>query len=424
MFEKIQRIWRTKDLRNSVLFVISMLIIFRIAAHIPIPGVDTNNLRLFLEGNQILGLLNVFSGGTLENFSIVMMGVSPYITASIVFQLLQMVIPRLEEIAKEGESGQKKINMYTRIAAVPFAILQGFGLIQLLRRSQYQILPNLDTFTFIGILLTITAGTIFLMWIGELITEQRIGNGISLLIFSGIVANLPGKLQNVLVNYNPSDLYTYLLFVLIAIITVVGVVIISEGQRNIPVNYAKRMTPGNRSFSSQSSHLPLRVNMAGVIPIIFAVSFMVFPSIIGQFFVNSGGWVGQFSRSVITLFQNQVFYGSLYFVLVFAFTYFYTAVVFQPHKIAENLQKQGGFIPGVRPGKETEQYLGRVMTRLVLTGALFLAIIAVMPTLLQGFTGSKSLAIGGTSLLIIVSVAIETAKQIEAQLTVHEYDKI
>lgn len=424
MFEKIQRIWRTKDLRNSVLFVVSMLIIFRIAAHIPIPGVDTNNLRLFLEGNQILGLLNVFSGGTLENFSIVMMGVSPYITASIVFQLLQMVVPRLEEISKEGESGQKKINMYTRIAAVPFAILQGFGLIQLLRRSQYQILPNLDTFTFIGILLTITAGTIFLMWIGELITEQRIGNGISLLIFSGIVANLPGKLQNVLVNYNPSDLYTYLLFVLIAIITVVGVVIISEGQRNIPVNYAKRMTPGNRSFSSQSSHLPLRVNMAGVIPIIFAVSFMIFPSIIGQFFVNSGSWVGQFARSVITLFQNQVFYGSLYFVLVFAFTYFYTAVVFQPQKIAENLQKQGGFIPGVRPGKETEQYLGRVMTRLVLTGALFLAIIAVMPTVLQGFTGSKSLAIGGTSLLIIVSVAIETAKQIEAQLTVHEYDKI
>lgn len=423
MWAKFQHIWKTKDLRNSVLFVLGMLVIFRIAAHIPVPGVEAQNLKAFLQGNQILGLLNIFSGGTLENFSIVMMGVAPYITASIIFQLLQMVIPSLEELAKEGQSGQGKIQMYTRLATVPLAMLQAFGLIKLLSRSQAQIIPNLDTFTYATIIITTTAGTIFLMWLGELITEKRVGNGTSLLIFAGIIAALPRGVQSFIVNYNPSDLYIYLLFVLIALITVVGVVLINEGQRNIPVNYAKRLI-GSRTFGGSSSYLPLRINTAGVIPIIFAISLILFPSMVAQFFVGREGWIGQAAQSIVTLFQNQVFYSVSYFLLVFGFTFFYTAVVFQPQKISENLQRQGGFIPGIRPGKETEKYLGKIMSRLVFWGALFLGSIAVLPFLLQGITGTQTLAIGGTSILIVVSVAIDIAKQIEAQLTLHEYDKV
>lgn len=423
MREKFERIWKIKEIRNSILFILGMLLIFRVAAHIPVPGVNVQNLQKYLEGNQILGLLNIFSGGTLQNFSIVMLGVAPYITASIIFQLLQLVIPSLEEMSKEGESGRQKIQMYTRIAAVPLAFLQAFSLIQLLRNSQLDILPNLTTFSFVTIMLTVTAGTIFLMWIGELITEKKMGNGISLLIFAGIIAGLPSGIQTVLLNYNAADLYIYLLFLAIIVVTIVGVVIISEGQRNIPVQYAKQAI-GSRRFSGANSTLPLRLNMAGVIPIIFAVSLVLFPSIIGQVFVNHSGVIGQIARGTVSLFQNQLFYGVIYFILVFGFTYFYTAVVFQPQKIAENLQHQGGYIPGIRPGKETEAYLGKIMSRLIFTGALFLGVLAILPLILRAATGMQSLAIGGTSLLIVVSVAIETAKQIDAQLTVHEYDHV
>ncbi len=422
MWEKIQRIWKIKDLRASILFVLGMLVVFRIAAHIPVPGINTANLERFLEGNQVLGLLNIFSGGTLENFSIVMLGVAPYITASIIFQLLQLVVPRFEEMAKEGESGQQKVQFYTRIAAVPLAFLQAFGLIQLLGQSQFQILPELTAFTYASILISSAAGTIFLMWIGELITEKKIGNGISLLIFAGIIASLPQFVQTAIVNYTPSDLYVYLLFLVISIATIVGVVFISEGQRNIPVNYAKRLI-GSRTFGGSSSYLPLRVNTAGVIPIIFAISIILFPPMIAQFFAVGTGRLAELSRFVVNVFQNQTFYSILYFVLVFGFTYFYTSVVFQPKKIAENLQRQGGYIPGVRPGKETETYLGHVMSRLVFTGAVFLGLIAVLPFILQAVTGTQALAVGGTSLLIVVSVAVETAKQIEAQLTLHSYSK-
>lgn len=422
MWEKIQRIWKIKDLRASVLFVLGMLVVFRIAAHIPVPGINTANLERFLEGNQVLGLLNIFSGGTLENFSIVMLGVAPYITASIIFQLLQLVIPRFEEMAKEGEAGQQKIQFYTRITAVPLAFLQAFGLIQLLNQSQFQILPDLTAFTYASILISSTAGTIFLMWIGELITEKKIGNGISLLIFAGIIASLPQAVQTAIVNYTPSDLYLYLLFLAIGLATIVGVVFISEGQRNIPVNYAKRLI-GSRTFGGSSSYLPLRVNTAGVIPIIFAISIILFPPMIAQFFAAGVGRLAEFSRGVVTLFQNQTFYSILYFLLVFGFTYFYTSVIFQPKKVSENLQRQGGYIPGVRPGKETEKYLGHVMSRLVFTGAVFLGLIAVLPFILQAVTGTQALAVGGTSLLIVVSVAVETAKQIEAKITLHSYEK-
>jgi len=423
MWKKLHRIWSIPELRHSILFVIWMLVIFRLVAHIPIPGVNVDNLRAFLAGNQILGLLNVFSGGTIENFSIVMLGIAPYITASIIFQLLTMVVPSLEELSKEGEMGQQKINMYTRLATVPLALLQAFGFIQLLSQSQAAIFDQSSKWQLASTMLIVTTGTVFLMWIGELITEKKIGNGISLLIFAGIVAGLPGAVRNGIVNYTPADLYTYLLFAAIVIVTIVGVVIVSEGQRNIPVSYAKQIR-GGRVLGGAMSHLPLRVNMAGVIPIIFAISIILFPSMIAQFFVTKAGLLGRAANLTINLFNNQLFYGILYFLLVFGFTYFYTAVVFQPQKMAENLQRQGGFIPGIRPGKETEQYLSKTMTRLVFGGALFLAIIAVLPLLMQLVTNSQTLVIGGTGLLIVVSVAIETTKQIEAQLTVHEYDRI
>lgn len=423
MWDKIVHVWKIKDLRNKMLFVLGMLVIFRLVAHIPVPGVDVAALKQFLGGNQILGLLNVFSGGTMENFSLMMLGVAPYITASIIFQLLAMVIPSLEELSKEGEAGQQKINMYTRLATVPLALLQAYGMIKLLNQSQNQVIPNLDIFKTVSIMLVITAGTLFLMWLGELITEKKIGNGISLIIFSGIVAALPGAVRNALINYSASDLYTYLFFVVIAIATVVGVVIISEGQRNVPVSYAKQIR-GNRMYGGTNTHLPLRVNMAGVIPIIFAISIILFPPMIAQFFVNGSGYLASLSRSVVSLFNNQLFYGIFYFLLVFGFTYFYTAVIFHPQKLAENLQRQGGFVPGIRPGKQTEEYLGKTMSRLIFVGALFLGLIAILPLLLQAFTGTQSLVIGGTSLLIVVSVAIETAKQIDAQIEVHEYDRM
>lgn len=423
MWEKFQRIWKIKALRNNIVFVLLMLVVFRAAAHIPVPGVNPDALQRVLESNQFLGLLNLFSGGTLQNFSIVLMGVGPYITASIIFQLLTMVVPRLEEISKEGESGQQKINMYTRLATVPLAFLQGFSMIKLLRQQQAGLLGDLNTWQFMGILLTVTAGTVFLMWLGEIITERRIGNGLSLLIFAGIVSSLPTHLQTLFVNYNASDLFTYILFAVMALVTIVGVIVISEGQRNIPINYAKQVQ-GNRFFGGAKSHLPLRLNMAGVIPIIFAISVVLFPPLVAQFFVNNPGWVGRAAAEVIQLFNNQLFYGIVYFVMVFAFTYFYTSVVFQPQKMAENLQRQGAFIPGVRPGKETENYIAKTMNRLLFPGALFLGVIAILPLLVRAFTGSQSLVIGGTSLLIVVSVAIETAKQIDAQLTMYEYDRV
>ncbi len=419
--ERFLAIWKTRDLRNSILFVLSMLVIFRIAAHIPVPGVDPEALRSFFSSNQIFGLLNLFSGGGMENFSIVMMGVGPYITSSIIFQVLGMIIPAIEEMNKE-EAGRQKINMWTRWATVPLAVLQSFAMINLLRSSSAGIIGNLSLFDHVAMILTITAGTIFLMWIGELISEKKIGNGISLLIFAGIVASLPSTLQQVFVNYDPSMLFTIIGFIVITIITVVGVVIINEGQRNIPIQYARQVR-GQRAFGGNSSHLPLRVNMAGVIPIIFAISVILFPPTIAQFFVNAkSALLATIAKHTITLFQDQLIYGIIYFVLVFAFTYFYTEIVFHPNRIAENLQKQGGFIPGIRPGLHTSQYIAYTTRRIIFIGALFLSTISILPLVMRYFTGIESLAIGGTSLLIVVAVVIETVKQIESQLTMREYE--
>ncbi len=418
--EKIAKIWKDRDIRKSIIFVLVMLAIFRVAAHIPVPGVDPAALRQFFSSNEILGLLNLFSGGGMENFSIVMMGVGPYITSSIIFQLLAMLIPKLEEMNKE-ESGRQKINMWTRWATVPFALIQSYAMISLLRNSGTGILPDLPVFDLVSIMLTVTAGTIFLMWLGELISEKKIGNGISLLIFAGIISGLPTALQQVFVNYDPSMLFTLIGMLVIVVITVVGVVIINEGQRNVPVQYARQMR-GNRAFGGSTTHLPLRVNMAGVIPIIFAISVLLFPSMAAQFFIHArSARIAEAAQWIISVFQNQLVYGISYFILVVAFTYFYTEIVFKPDQIAENLQKQGGFIPGIRPGRHTSEYLSNTTHKIIFAGALFLGIIAILPLLMKYFTGIQSLAIGGTSLLIVVSVVIESVKQLEAQLSMREY---
>lgn len=421
MFDKLSQIWKAKDLRNNILFVLLMLVIFRLAAHVPIPGVDSVALKNLFSSNQVLGLMSMLSGGGMQNFSIVMMGVAPYITSSIIFQLLGMVIPSIEEMNKE-ESGRQKINNWTRLLTVPLGALQAYGMVTLLRRGSSQILGDIDPLNFFIMILTITAGSVFLMWIGELITEKKVGNGISLLIFAGIVSSLPQTLQRLYLTFDESQIYSLIGFILVALVTVIGVVIINEGQRNIPVQYARQVR-GSRTFGGTNTHLPLRVNMAGVIPIIFAISVVLFPSMIAQFFIHAKtAWIAAFATKTIALFNNQLFYGIIYFLLVFAFTYFYTEVVFHPKKVAENLQKQGGFIPGIRPGKNTSDYLKYTVNRIVFTGALFLGLIAVLPLLMVFFSGNKSLAIGGTSLLIVVSVVIETVKQIESQLTMREYD--
>jgi preprotein translocase subunit SecY len=414
--------WKVKDIRNKILFVLALLVVFRLVAHIPVPGVNPLNLKNYLEGNQLLGLLNIFSGGSLSNISIAMLGVGPYITSSIIFQLLTMIVPSLEEMSKEGEAGQQKISMYTRWLAIPLSFLQGYSMIRLL--SSQNILTDMTPVRSLTIMFTISATTMFLMWLGELITEKKVGNGVSLIIFAGIISSFPKALQTVAANYDPSQLLTYVLFAIASVLTIVGVVFISEGQRNIPVTYAKQVR-GRGFGGGATSHLPFRVNMAGVIPIIFAVSLMLFPSLVAQFFVHAdAAWMRDFANGTIRLFQNQTFYNVLYFLLIVGFTFFYTSVVFHPQKIAENLQKQGGFIPGIRPGKETETYISQTMNRLNLIGALFLGVVAVLPLIAQALAGTQSLTIGGTSLLIVVAVAIETAKQIEAQLTMHQYDHV
>ncbi len=421
MLDKLYQIWKARDLRNNILFVLLMLVIFRLAAHVPIPGIGIQNLKQFFAQNQILGLLNIFSGGGLENFSIVMLGVGPYITASIIMQLLAMIVPSLEAMSKET-SGQHKINQYTRVLTVPLAALQGYGFITVLMRQGGKLIGTLSLEQWFSAIITIIAGTVFLMWLGELISEKKVGNGISLIIFAGIISGLPGGVQRTLAVFNASQIFNLLIFIAIAIVTIAVIVLITEAQRNVPVNYAKQIR-GNRMYGGVSTHLPLRVNMAGVIPIIFAISIILFPPMVAQFFLGAqADWLSAFARLVVNLFQNQIFYGIIYFVLVFAFTYFYTYIVFHPTQIAENLQKQGGFIPGIRPGRHTSEYLQATINKILLAGALFLAVIAILPIVIQPLTGMTTLVVGGTSLLIVVSVVIEVAKQIDSQLTMRDYE--
>lgn len=423
MWEKLFQAWRVKEVRNGLLFVFLMMIIFRVAANIPLPGIDLVALQRFFEANQFLGLLNLFSGGTIRNFSVVALGVAPYITASIVFQLLGMIVPRIEEIQKDGEAGQRRINQWTRLLTVPLAIIQSFSLIGLMKQSQFQIMQSSGPLYIAAIVFTLTAGTLFLMWIGELISEKKVGNGLSLLIAAGILADLPSSASQFLSVFDGGQWLTIALYAAIGIATVLGVVFVTEGQRNIPVQYARQTRGQGVALGGVASSLPLRVNMVGVIPIIFAVSMLLFPTLIAQFVSRARSeWLAAAARWVNVTLQDQTVYGVLYFLLVVGFTYFYTAVVFHPDKIAENLQKQGGFIPGIRPGKTTSEYLEYIINRITLGGAAFLGIIAIMPLLAQAFAGTQSLALGGTSLLIVVSVVIECVKQIEAQATMREYD--
>ncbi len=420
MWQKLLQAWKIKEVRNNLLFVIGMLALFRLLANIPLPGVDVNALQRFFQANQVLGLLNLFSGGTLQSFSIVAMGVAPYITASIIFQLLGMIIPQIDEMQKEGEAGRQKINQWTRMATVPLAMLQSISLIAMLKSSAAPILVRSDLLYYAAIVLTTTAGTVFLMWMGELITEKKVGNGISLLIFAGIVSRIPTAFQQAFVSFDSSHFITWGGYGLVAIIIVAGVVFINEAQRNVPVQYARQVRGMGGGVSSS---LPLRLLMAGVIPIIFAISLILLPTMLAQFLVRAKtAWIVAAATGTLRFLQNQTIYGILYFVLVVGFTYFYTSVVFKPDDVSENLQKQGGFVPGIRPGPPTSQYLQHVVTRITLAGSLALGALAVLPMVFQGYMGTKSFAIGGTSLLIVVSVVIESVKQIESHVTMREYD--
>lgn len=422
MLQKLLLIFKIKELRAKVLFILAMLTIFRVAAAIPIPGVDEARLESFFQANQFFGLLNMFSGGGLSNLSIVMLGVAPYITATIIMQLLTMVFPAFKEMyQEEGEAGRQKFNQYARFLTVPLAVIQAYGFLTLLKNQG--IILEATRSQFVVNIIVITAGTLFLMWLGELITEKGIGNGVSLLIFAGIVTDIPLNVGQALVNYSREDIPTYVLFVAIALIVIAGVVVITEGQRNIPVAYAKRVR-GYRVYGGVSTYLPLRVNQAGVIPIIFALSILLFPAMIANLIAAFGNErIASLAQRFSDAFQNNLWlYGSLYFIFVFLFTYFYTAVTFDPKAISDNIQKQGGFIPGIRPGRATAEFLSKILNRTTLVGALFLGVIAVLPIVMRGFTGLTSLTIGGTALLIVVSVVLETMKQIEAQLTMRDYE--
>ncbi|MFH1597486.1 MAG: preprotein translocase subunit SecY [Patescibacteria group bacterium] len=422
LMQKVSQVWRVKDIRKRILFVLGLLIVFRIAAHIPVPGVDVEALKQFFDSNQVLGLLNLFSGGAMANFSIVMLGVAPYITASIIFQLLTMIIPKLEEIQRDGEAGRAKINQWQRYLTIPLAALQAYSMIIILSKQGQGIINIVSPIQWLSTIITITAGTVFLMWLGELITEKNIGNGISLIIFAGIVARYPTQLQQTMATFDATQVITLIIFATIAILTIAGVVLVTQGQRNIPVSYAKRIR-GNRMYGGVSTHLPLKVNQAGVIPIIFAISIILIPPMVAQWLVNSNiTWLASLANTTVNLFNNQIFYSAIYFTFVVAFTYFYTAVVFHPDQISENLQKQGGFVPGIRPGRNTAEFLSYTSSRILLTGALFLGIIAVLPYIMQATTNITTFAIGGTSLLIVVSVVIETVKQVESQLIMRDYE--
>ena len=421
---KLALIWKTKDLRNKILITIALLILTRVLTHVPIPALGKIDLRGILNHNQFLNLLDIFSGGGLSTLSIAMLGVGPYITASIIVQLLTVIIPSWSEMQKEdGEAGKEKLNQYTRYLAVPLALLQAFGEIRLLQSGQLgAALPAFSPFQWFITLVSVATGTMILMWLGELITEYGIGNGISLIIFAGIVARGPASLQQILALYDPSKLPQIIGFAIAAIAVVAAVVIVTEAQRNIPVSYAKHVR-GSRTYCGVNTHLPLRVNQAGVIPIIFALSILTFPPLVANFFlVARSAYLVHFAQGVITFFQNQTYYPIMYFVLVIIFTFFYTAVVFNPDEVSENVQKNGGFIPGMRPGKQTADYLYKVLNRVTTFGAVFLALIAVLPFVLTRFTNSQSLTIGGTSLLIVVAVVIDTIKAVEAQMVMHDYE--
>lgn len=419
MLDALRNALRIGDLRRKILYTMGLLIVFRIGSFVPVPGVNAAALadQLGVEGGNIFGFLNLFSGGALGRFTIFAMGVNPYITASIIMQLLTVVIPKLEELAKEGGEGRKKIQEYTRYGTVVLGIVQAIGITSLAR--SWGVLADANAFTFVTIVLTLTAGTTFLMWLGEKISEHGIGNGISLLIFAGIVAGVPVGTFNVFKALGEGGInpFSLLFFLVAGLVVIVAIIMVQQGERRVPVQYAKRVV-GRRMYGGQSTHIPMKVNQAGVIPVIFASSVLFFPLTIAQFIPS----IAPFIDRVIGI--GTFGYNFLYFILVIFFTYFYTAVTWNPVDVADNMRKYGGFIPGLRAGKPTAQYLDRVLSRLTMAGALFLGIIAVLPYIMAAITAMPTsfLYFGGTGLLIVVGVALDTMKQIEAQLLMRHYE--
>lgn len=434
MLQAVINALKIPDLRRKILFTLAMLVIFRFIASIPIPNVDRVGLRDYIETNQLLGMLNVFSGSALTNFSIAALGVYPYITASIIMQLMTPIVPRLNELSQEGEQGRNKINKYTHWLTVPLALLQGYGQAMLFSRQPSPTGGNLiqnfglfDADTFlptVAILLTMTAGTMFLVWIGELITQNGIGNGISIIIMGGILASMPGAVQNLVTGADiSSNIIGTVMFLAIGLVTIVGIVKVNEGQRRVPVQYAKRVRQG-QMVGGTTTHIPLKVNSAGMIPLIFAVSIMVFPGMIANFLSASNReWVQNLATDLsVWLAPTSLPYNIIFFVMVVGFTFFYTMVVFQQQRIPESLQRQGAFIPGVRPGRNTAMFLQRVLSRITIVGALFLGIVAILPYIASLVTGVDTLLLSSTSLLIVVGVAIDTMRQLEAQLMMRNYE--
>lgn len=417
---KMKLVWKDKTLRKRVLFVLGALIIFRLLAAIPIPGIDTLALNRFLSNNQFFGILNIFSGGGLSNLSIIMLGVGPYITASIIMQLLTIMVPALKKMYnEEGEAGRKRFTQYSRLLTIPLAAVQGFSLLAILESQS--ILVNLTAFDRIVNLFIVITGSVLLMWVGELISEFGIGNGVSLIIFAGIVSRLPSKVSQLAFTFDVSQVPLYLIFLVAGVLIIAGIVLVTEAERPIPVTYAKRVR-GMKMYGGGSTYLPLRVNQAGVIPIIFALSILLFPQMIGAFLGRfSNAVLLRISHVLVSFTNTSILYAVLYFILVFLFTYFYTAVTFDPEALSTNLQKNGAFIPGIRPGASTSAYISKVLTRITLLGAIFLGFIAVLPIIMQHVTGIATLAIGGTSILIVVSVVLDLLKKVDAQISMREY---
>ena len=409
------------SIRHRILFVLGALLVFRLLANIPIPAAAGQNLGALLANDQALGFLNLLTGGGLSAVSIVMLGVGPYITASIIMQLVTMMSPKIKAMYhEEGEIGRRKFTQYSRLLTIPLALVQGYGLIVYLGKQG--ILSGLTPFEVLTNTLVVAAGSMLLMWIGELISEFGIGNGVSLLIFAGIVSRLPATASQLLYTFDIGQLPLYLGALVAVVLTIMAVVYMTEAERPVPVTYAKQARAGGRMTGGGSTYLPLRVNQAGVIPIIFALSILVFPRVVANALATSGnGMIQTIANFVQNTLANNWVNGVLYFGFVFIFTYFYTAVTFDPEAIATNLQKNGAFIPGIRPGVHTSEYLGKILTRITLVGATFLGAIAVLPLIMQGLTGMTSLAIGGTALLIVVSVVLDLVKKVDAQVSMREY---
>jgi len=416
-------LFRIKELRNKVLIVLGLLVAFRILAAIPIPGVDPARLAQFLNSSQLFGFLNLFSGGGLTNLSLAMLGVGPYITATIIMQLLTIIFPRMKQLYyEEGARGQAKFNQYSRLLTVPLAFLQAYGFLNLLVAQGALSRPS--TLGLITNILAVTAGSMLALWFGELISEQKVGNGISLIILAGIVSRLPTDLKVLVATYTPAMLPAYIGFAILAVAITAAVVFLNEGERKIPIAYARRIR-GNKMYGGSSSYLPLKVNQAGMIPLIFAVSVLLFPQFFAQLVAVISPGVGlKLQQAISTFLANQFFYGALYFVLVVAFTFFYSAITFNPEEVSKNLQRSGGFVTGIRPGEATATFFKRLLSRVNLSGAVFLGLIAVLPIAIQKATGSQALQISGTALLIVVAVVLETMRQVDSQLTIRGYESL